>query len=133
MMQEPTTSSEPSKVNLGEGVERLPATPPPETTTEPEVKEELDEAGQSKWRDTPTLADQLRVHPKTCRKLAPQVRVFNLKDDGDLRDFNQLLKDSHPPEAPKYILRTQEQTFEGSWCVLAQFQQVQYKILLSTK
>jgi hypothetical protein len=132
-MPEPTTSSEPSKVNLGEGVARLPATDTPEVVVEPEVKEELDEAGQSKWRDTPTFADQMRSHPKTCRRLAPQMRVFNLKNEEDLKAFNQLLKDSHPPEAPKYILQTQEQTFEGSWCILARFQQVQYKILLSTK
>lgn len=133
-MPEQTTSSErPSKIRVGTGVPRKAEEEKPATASAEEYKEQLDDSGHSKWSDKPSIGGQFIRHPKTCRKMPPQVKVFNLSNPEHLVEFNVLLDETHPPENPKVVMVTQEQFHEGSWCVLARFQRIQYKILISLK
>lgn len=118
---------------MGEGVSKSPELPAQEKPEETGFKEQIDELGNSKWSDTPTLADQYRSHPKLCRKSAPVVKMFQLDNPQDLEAFNQLLFLTHPPEAPRIVIQTQDQAFEGKWSILARYQKVEYKVLLATK
>lgn len=132
-MPEPTTSSEGSRIRIGTGVKRKAEEEKPAVVTDTGIKEVLDDKGRAKWAEECSILDQFIKHPKTCRKLPPQVKLFRLDNAEELEEFNKLLASSHPPGNPKIVMHTQEQAFEGTWSVLVRFQKIEYKILISTK
>ena len=132
-MPEQPTSSEGSKIRIGQGVPRSKAVAKEPEAKAEEFQEQLDAKGHAKWCDKCSILDQFIKHPRTCRRLPPRVEIFNLSDPGQLEKSNALIADAHPPGNPKLIMQQQEQAHNGTWSVMVRYQKIEYKVLLSLK
>lgn len=128
-------SDKPSLLSAGGGIPRTPDEQEPEDEEVPTIPVETvtNERGDPVWSDTPTLADQWARHPETCQQQAIQVVLFNLEKALDLFNYNELLRDGYPAEAPRVLILQDlvyPPTEDGKVLALVRYRRLRYKKLI---
>jgi len=112
---------------LGTGVAQPTAEEIKKSTPPKEPSFLKDKKGNTVWKDTPSLQNQLATHPNTTR-LGPVVcYVYNLDVRKDLEAYNELLVKAHPVGAPKLqVSERTEFSRDGQFKVLCKTRSVLY-------
>jgi hypothetical protein len=115
----------------GSGVPREDA---PSKTAETAVEKPPVDLLAGVWRPKPSVASQFALHPETVKRGAMQAAVFNISSEAGLLAYNELLRRSHPKDAPEIQLVTAKETsFENQWSVYCVYEELSYKVLAPTR
>lgn len=103
---------------------------------EEETPPTSNERAKYAWSDTPTFRDQMEKHPDTTRVGSKKSAVFNLAGEDGVKNWNDLLSKTIPPEAPQVIILDQERNFSesaGGYVIYVEYYTVEYAQLTSAK
>ncbi len=121
---------------VGVGVHRQKVVPGPKPESHlPKEPEVLSLDGEERWEDTPTYPDQLSRGPQYWKLDKVDVKVFDLSQPDQAKDYAELLTQSNKPGTNK-VLIAQERKFSEdthSWKVLVEIQYIKFRKLLKKK
>ena len=132
-MPEQPTSQPKSKFSRGEGVPRKVVVEEKPAVAEPEPTSETDDQGRTKWSDKPSLADQYKRYPKTCKEGPIQFKTFDLSQATQLAELNKDMEGAIPPDAPHIITKLQREFYAGAYHVIMEYRVIKYMKLLERK